>query len=213
MSSPLTRANRYQYPPEPEPAPFNREIANELFGDINDRLVSIENKRIDLQSLIDDLSFFGIQRLDTAINPLIDSVKVQISDLQTAVAKTLEDNGKIITDFQNVTAVNLDALKAKIDEMQARINVVLAGGLDARDVRENADRVFVSPAQKVEIGQLRTDVELRAKIESPILTGAPQAPTPAQNSNDKTIVNSEFVKAMELTPLQIAQAISYAGVR
>lgn len=158
MSTVLSRDSDYQYPPQPAPAPWTREIADAVHLDIAQRLRALEAKRTELQDLVDDLSFFGIQRLDSAINPLIAEVTAEVAALQKAVADTLAANNRIISDFQAVTAVNLGELQAQIDDVQERMNVILAGGLGAADVRESADRVFVTPAQRTEIGRLRTAV-------------------------------------------------------
>lgn len=159
MSTRPSRDSDYAFPPAPSQAVLDREVWDAVMRDISARIRVIEEKGVNLDDLIADLSFNGQARLDAAVTPLIDAVRTDLAALSSAVAKTLADNAKIISDFQEVTAVNLDDLREQIGAMEDRIAVVLAGGLDAGDVRESATRAFVTPEQRTEIGTLRTDLD------------------------------------------------------
>jgi len=213
VSNVPTRDNDYQFRPAPAVAKLDRRTWNVVLGDVGFRLRAIEEKRTELQDLIDDLSFAGVQRLDQAINPLIVGVQRDLDTLKTSVAATVAANDRIISDFQAVTAVNLEELQDQINEVQTRINVILAGGLDAADVRESTTRVFVSPAEKAEIGKLRTDVNAKASKESPEFTGNPKAPTAAFGDADTTLANTEFVqRAIDSVRLDaMAYALCFGG--
>lgn len=165
----LTPENDYQFEPAPSQAKLTKALWNMVMMSISTRVRAIEVKGDALQDIIDELKVFGLERLDEAINPLITDVQEQIAALQQAVQQTIEQNATIIAQFQEDTEAAFVALNqlittrfAEIDAqillVEQRINDILAGGFPANDVTESSTRVFVSPAQKAEIGQLRTDL-------------------------------------------------------
>lgn len=161
----LTPENNYQFPPTPAAAMLGREAWNAVMASLSGRLVTLENKRSELQDLIDDLSFNGQQRLDEAIGPLIEAQELELEALTREIVAMQQANATIINDFQEVTAVNLQDLAEAVQaaenslvDVQSQINIILAGGLAAAMIEESATRVFVTPEQKSEIGQLRTDL-------------------------------------------------------
>ncbi|MEG9499898.1 hypothetical protein [Mannheimia indoligenes] len=59
------------------------------------------------------------------------------------------------------------------------------GGISNRQAEQLANRT----------GYLKKELEKRATTESPVLTGTPTAPTPAQSVNNQQIATTAFVKA------------------
>lgn len=162
---PLSPDNDYQLPPSPTPGELDRARFNALLDSIGARLRMLEAAATGLEAIKNDLQQFGLQRLDEAILPLIDQTQQDLANLSAEVAATQAANAQIIDDFQDVVAVNLedladqiDAAEAQLAAVQAQIQTYLNGGVPAADVAEDANRVFVTPAQKTEIGQLRTDL-------------------------------------------------------
>lgn len=153
-STPLTPDNDYQFPPAPSQAVLDRVAWNATMRSISERMRAVEVKGDTLDNLVADLSFTAIQRVDQAITPVINGVKADITALSAQVAETLAANQHIIDDFQAVTAVNLEELQQEIADVEARIETILAGGIDAADVQEDSNRVFVTPAQKAKLEEL-----------------------------------------------------------
>lgn len=125
----LTPENGYQYPPAPAKAFLNGTIWNTVMASISGRLNALEAQRTDLEDLIDDLSFNGQARIDEAITPLIEQVESTIEGIQSDV----------------------QSLQEVVDDL-------LEGVIPAENVAESDERVFVTPEEKAEIGQLRTDM-------------------------------------------------------
>src|SRR5690606_26679354 len=72
---------------------------------------------------------------------LITSATEQLATLQTEIAETIAETEAALTDVQE------------------QVDLILAGGIPAANVEESAEQVFVSPAQRTEIGQLRVDLD------------------------------------------------------
>lgn len=125
----LTPENNYQFPPTPAKAMLGRDNWNAVMDSLSARIRELEAQRTDLEDLMADLSYNAQTRVDEAISPLIADVE------------------------ERINAVNL-----QLDELQGTVDDILAGGIPAENVTETATRVFVTPAQKEEIGQLRTDL-------------------------------------------------------
>ncbi|MCC0033753.1 MAG: hypothetical protein H6887_00645 [Hoeflea sp.] len=92
-------------------------------------MLALEDINDGIEALQAELQTFGVERLNDAINPLIAS-----------------------------TQETLDQLVIDLAAAEAAVAALLAGGIPAADVTESATRVFVTPAQKAEIDQLRTDL-------------------------------------------------------
>jgi hypothetical protein len=102
---------------------------NRLLASINLRLRALEAVKVTLESTVEALRLVGLQRIDAAIAPLIVETQQQIDDLGE-----------------------------QLGDVEASIAELLSGGVPADNVTETATRAFVTPAQKTEIGQLRTDL-------------------------------------------------------
>lgn len=191
MSTPLTRENDYRFPPHPSQAELNRENWNAVFADVADRLRGIEGKGTELDELIADLRLFGLQRLDTAIVPLIEQTTDQLTVLRALVDATIEANNKIIEDFQEATSGNLEEIEAAVAAVQQRIDDIIGEGIAAGLVLEDEERVFVTPEEKAQIAGISD----RAPLASPTFTGTPAAPTPALGNNTTRVATTAYVVA------------------
>jgi hypothetical protein len=188
MSSTVpSRSNDYKFAPAPAKAELDRATWDRVMAGtepgeegIAVRLRALEAKRNELQDLIDDLSFNGQARLDQAVVPLIENMQLTLQSIADDVAATQAQNDALLADFQQVTAVNLEALadsvqtaEQQLADVQQQFALILAGGLAAAKVQESATRVFVTPAEKAEIGALREDLTGLAESvgEHPVLNG------------------------------------------
>ena len=124
-----SKSNGYQWDPAPARAIFDRSASNMILGDIHARLVLLEAISTGLAALQAELQNFGVRRLNDAINPLIVSTQAQINTLSASAAT-----------------------------LQAQITAILNSGIPADNINQTSTRVFVTPAQKTEIGTLRTDL-------------------------------------------------------
>lgn len=149
----------YRFPPEPFRADWNREIADAIFGSIGSRLRTLEAKRNELQALIDDLSFNGQARIDEAITPLIVGVRNEVTALETAVGRAVSEAADAATAVASEANRRIAKVELDLDAIEAAFAQILAGGVGAASVTESAQRVFVTPEQRAEIGALRTDLD------------------------------------------------------
>jgi DNA repair exonuclease SbcCD ATPase subunit len=60
--------------------PLAEDYFNPMLADIDARIAQLEDQRADLQRVIDDLTAFGLQRIDTLIGPAIASLNQALAD-------------------------------------------------------------------------------------------------------------------------------------
>lgn len=60
--------------------PLAEDYFNPLLADIDARIAQLEDKRADLQRVIDDLTAFGLQRIDTLVAPAMASLNQALAD-------------------------------------------------------------------------------------------------------------------------------------
>ena len=135
-----TSANGYQWPPAPARSIMDRLAWNIFGADLHARLLALEDINDGIEALQAELQTFGVERLNDAINPLIASTQATLDQL--------------IIDMNAAIA----ALNADLAAAQDAIDLLLAGGVPAANIAESATRVFVTPEQKADIDQLRTDL-------------------------------------------------------
>lgn len=111
---------------------------NNLLGDVNSRLRTIEAIKGELANAVTQLQAIGLQRIDQAVTPLIVAAQESVA-----------------------------AIEQRLEDVAGEIADLLAGGVPAANVQEDLDRVFVTPAQRAEFGQLRADLStLDADIDA-----------------------------------------------
>ncbi|MDW8337111.1 MAG: hypothetical protein RMK34_09100, partial [Tepidimonas sp.] len=62
--------------------PLSQDYFNPVLADIDARIAELEARRADLQAVIDDLTRFGLQRIDTIIGPAIAQMDATLDDLE-----------------------------------------------------------------------------------------------------------------------------------
>lgn len=122
--------NDYQFPAAPNRAVLDRAVWAAVMASIGGRLRGLEDQRTELADVIADLRMFGLERLNTAIEPLI----VQ-------------------------TQQRLDGLDADLAVLRGQIDTILSGVVPAGIVAESETRVFVTPEQRAEIAVLRNELD------------------------------------------------------
>lgn len=156
-----SKSNGYQWPDAPARAILNRTAFNAIGGDIHARFQDLENIGDGIEALQAELQTFGVQRLNDAINPLI--------------AETQATLDQLIIDLNAAIA----ALNADLEAAEDAIALLLSGGVPAENITENLTRVFVTPQQRAEIAQLRTDLTY-AKVRPVIEITAAHTAIPGQ---------------------------------
>lgn len=62
--------------------PLSEDFFNGVFGDIDTRIAELETKRADLQSVVDELTRFGLQRIDVLVGPSMSEVNAMLVQLR-----------------------------------------------------------------------------------------------------------------------------------
>ena len=63
--------------------PLSEDYFNPVLRDIDARIAEIEDRRADLLRVIDDLSAFGLQRIDALIGPAVAELNAMLDDLRS----------------------------------------------------------------------------------------------------------------------------------
>ena len=87
--------------------PLAEDYFNPLLADIDARIAQLEDRRADLQRVIDDLTVFGLQRIDTLVGPAMAS-------LNQALADALAQRDALIAAVGNVANLATQAQLAAI---------------------------------------------------------------------------------------------------
>jgi YD repeat-containing protein len=62
--------------------PLSEDFFNAVFGDIDTRIAELETRRADLQSVVDELTRFGLQRIDVLVGPSMAEVNAMLVQLR-----------------------------------------------------------------------------------------------------------------------------------
>ena len=62
--------------------PLSQDYFNPIFGDIDARIADLEERRADLQTVVDELTQFGLQRIDTLVGPAMAEVNTMLELLR-----------------------------------------------------------------------------------------------------------------------------------
>lgn len=107
--------------------PLAADYFNPVLSDLDARIAAIEDRRADLQAVIDDLSRFGLQRIDTLIRPAMDDLDRQMADVARAWAQlndAVGDAANLVTAQQLLSAIAAEqtARQEAIGEATAQPN-------------------------------------------------------------------------------------------
>lgn len=92
--------------------PLAEGYFNPLLADIDARIAQLEDQRADLQRVIDDLTSFGLQRIDTLVGPAMAALNQALSDAlaqRDALIAALGNVGNLATQSQLSAAVQAEA--------------------------------------------------------------------------------------------------------
>lgn len=108
--------------------PLSEDFFNAVFGDIDTRIAELEQRRADWQEVVDELTAFGLQRIDSLVGPsmaevnaMIEQLRQRRDELEAAIGHVGDLATK--TDLQGARMALIAAIEA---EQQARANAVQA---------------------------------------------------------------------------------------
>ncbi|MGD9663480.1 MAG: hypothetical protein AB7U63_19735 [Porticoccaceae bacterium] len=91
--------------------PLAADYFNPVLSDIDGRVAKIEDQRADLQAVIDDLSRFGLTRIDTLLGPALATLKDQLDGLtqrRDELIASIESVGDLVTPTQLTEAITAE---------------------------------------------------------------------------------------------------------
>lgn len=139
-----TPEDDYRAPPAPSRLFLDRAVWDAVFGSIGGRLRTLEDVNSGIETLKLELQNFGIQRLDEAINPLIEQTL-------TALATASDDLGELRETLDQILAGGLPADQVAVEPID---------GLSA----ENAQAAFVEVLDKIEVERTVTSQDIAVAV-------------------------------------------------
>jgi YD repeat-containing protein len=107
--------------------PLAEDFFNPVLADIDARIAALEDRRADLQHVIDDLTAFGLQRIDTLVGPAM-------QQLNDALADALAQRDALVAAVGNVANLATQAqLTAAVQGEATARAAALAAEASARD--------------------------------------------------------------------------------
>ena len=113
--------------------PLAEDYFNPLLSDIDARIAQLEDQRADLQGVIDDLTRFGLARIDTLIGPAIaqtqetiDALQQLRADLEAAIGNVgdLATQSQLAAAIAAETAARQSAIAAEQTARQSAIAAI-----------------------------------------------------------------------------------------
>jgi YD repeat-containing protein len=104
--------------------PLSQDYFNPIFGDIDARIADLEERRADLQTVVDELTQFGLQRIDTLVGPAMAEVTAMLELLRLR-RDQLEAAIGNVADLATRTQMVQDIGDAIRDEAEARNEAIM----------------------------------------------------------------------------------------
>lgn len=99
--------------------PLAEDYFNPVLADIDARIADLEARRADMQAVVDDLTRFGLTRIDTLIGPAMSAVNAMLDELTQRRDELLSAIGNV--DNLATQAQLAAAIAAETDARQAAI--------------------------------------------------------------------------------------------
>lgn len=138
----------YRAPPAPSRMVLDRAVWDAVFVSVGERLRALEDVNSGIEQLKLELQNFGIQRLDEAINPLIEQTQAALATLLAEVAEAQAELADTVDNANAAFAAALATANQSLGQVQTQLDQMLAGGVPAANVPVTAiDTLAATNAQ------------------------------------------------------------------
>jgi YD repeat-containing protein len=121
--------------------PLSEDFFNGVFGDIDTRIADLEARRADLQGVVDELTKFGLARIDTLVGPSmaeVNAMLVQLRQRRDELEAAIGNVGDLATQTQMDSAIG-DAMDAEAQARNEAITVAVQAEATARAAEVTAE--------------------------------------------------------------------------
>lgn len=127
--------------------PLSEDFFNPVFADIDTRIADLEERRADLQGVVDELTLFGLARIDTLVGPAMAEVNAMLALLRQRRDELEAAIGNV---GDLATKTQLDALAAEHEAvaqaLALRIDVADAAALGLAQTKVDTVNGQAGPA-------------------------------------------------------------------
>lgn len=121
--------------------PLSEDFFNGVFGDIDNRIAELEARRADLQGVVDELTRFGLARIDTLVGPSmaeVNAMLVQLRQRRDELEAAIGNVGDLATQTQMDSAIG-DAMDAEAQARNEAITVAVQAEATTRAAAVTAE--------------------------------------------------------------------------
>lgn len=121
--------------------PLSEDFFNGVFGDIDTRIADLEERRADMQGVVDELTRFGLARIDTLVGPSmaeVNTMLVQLRQRRDELEAAIGNVGDLATQTQMDSAIG-DAMDAEAQARNEAITVAVQAEATARAAEVTAE--------------------------------------------------------------------------
>ncbi|CAN7507237.1 hypothetical protein LJR038_000695 [Acidovorax sp. LjRoot38] len=121
--------------------PLSEDFFNGVFGDIDTRIADLEERRADMQGVVDELTRFGLARIDTLVGPSmaeVNAILVQLRQRRDELEAAIGNVGDLATQTQMDSAIG-DAMDAEAQARNEAITVAVQAEATARAAEVTAE--------------------------------------------------------------------------
>ncbi len=127
--------------------PLSEDFFNGVFGDIDTRIAQLEEKRADYQAALDELTKFGLQRIDFLIGPSMDDVNAMLADLRARRDELVAAIGNVGDLASRTELLALANTVAGINKTTLGLDLV--DNVSAADLRDRATHTGEQPMASI----------------------------------------------------------------